>query len=520
MAIMAPHDAPAQPPGASPSDSSPSVPRTEIEPTQTVPIESPLTSPETNRGTAAQGRRGALGGLILVAIGVSALFATWLPGGGAWLFLGLGSAFLLARILVGRSGYAVPAGILLGFGTFVLLTEAGYVIGPATGGLFFICLGVGFLASYAIAARPEAVWPILPGLVLIGFGAFVEASTFGAPFVGFWGLAQFWPLILVAIGAWLLFRERVPADLRTPIALGGTAVLILLGLLVAASAVATAGIPYAGGATPVLMPWPMVQVPFGTPPVQDTITLSAPVDSVSAIRVVNTNGTTLVRSTTDPRVTVSASRHFWNSAQPPDVRLVPADGVLTVESSAIVPGASGTYIDYVIDVPASMGADVRSASGSVTVSGLGGPVQVATTSGPIDAHSLRGTTSFSTASGGIRMDDVSGDVRASSASGRIYGTGISRISDAHSTSGGIDLRGDFTSNAQIASVSGTVALTFTPAASVHIDAASLSGDVHATGLHLNNQSSAPHALSGDLGSGGPTLAVRTTSGSIRLLGST
>jgi len=96
------------------------------------------------------------------------------------------------------------------------------------------------------------------------------------------------------------------------------------------------------------------------------------------------------------------------------------------------------------------------------------------------------------------MDDVTGDLRAGSASGRIEGTGVSRISAAHSTSGGIDRRGDFASAAQIASVSGAVALTFTPAASVHIDAASLSGDVHATGLQLTNQSIAPHALWGDI----------------------
>jgi hypothetical protein len=171
-----------------------------------------------------------------VSLGIAALFATWLPGGGAWLFLGLGTAFLLARILVGRAGYAVPAGILLGFGTFVLLTDAGYVILRASDGVFFVCLGLGFLASYAIAARPAVVWPILPGLVLIGFGAFVEATMFGTPSREYWLLAQLWPLILVAFGSWFLLRERVPAELRSPIGVVGTAVLILLGLLLAALA--------------------------------------------------------------------------------------------------------------------------------------------------------------------------------------------------------------------------------------------------------------------------------------------
>jgi hypothetical protein len=449
-------------------------------------------------------------GLILIGLGVAALCATWLPGSGAWLFLGLGGAFLVARVLTGRSGYAVPAGILLGFGAFVLLTETGYIIGPEGGGVFFICLGLGFLASYAIAARPVAVWPILPGLALIGFGAFVEASTYGAAFAGFGWLAQFWPVVLVGVGAWLLVRERIPEQLRTPIAIVGTAVLILVGLLLAASAVATAGIPYARAP----MPWPVGQVAFGTPPIQDTLTLSAPIDGLTSIRMVNTSGTTLVSTTASSQATVQVTRHFWNPSSPPEVRLVPAGDVLVVEAA----DNSGGYNDYVVSLPAAMGADVRSASGSVNVSGLSGPVHVVTSSGAIDVRDLRGATSVSSASGSIRMSNVAGDLTVSSTSGSIYGTGLSQVNSDRSTSGSINLTGDFASNAQIGSTSGSVTLGFTPNASVHIDAASLSGDVRVTGLRLMNQSTVPHGLSGDLGNGGPMVSVRTTSGGIRLIG--
>ena len=289
---------------------------------------------------------GTLGGLILVAIGMAALFATWLPGGG--------------RLAVPRPRHRVPAGThpqsdaeamrfqpgscrLSGHSSWSLKPVMRLAPSPA-GCSSFASAWACWRATQS-RRKPKLSGRSSPGLVLIGFGAFVEASTFGAPFANFWGLAQFWPLILVVIGAWLLLRERLPADVRTPVALVGTAILILLGLLVAASAVATAGIPYAGGPIPMPMPRPMVQVPFGTPlgtpPVQDTITLSAPVDSVSAIRLVNTSGTTLVRSTTAPQVTVLASRHYWNAAQPPDVRLVPTDGILTVESSATAPGNLG-----------------------------------------------------------------------------------------------------------------------------------------------------------------------------------
>jgi hypothetical protein len=303
--------------------------------------------------------------------------------------------------------------------------------------------------------------------------------------------------------------------MRTPVVIVGSGVLILSGMLVAAAAVASAGVPYARAPMP--MPWSMLRVPFGNPPVQDVVTLTAPVDGVSSMRLANTSGTTLVRSSSMPAATVQATRHFWDTGQAPDVRLVPEGGVLVVETSALGPNSAGAYIDYVVDLPPNLGADVRSASGSVAVSGLQGPVQIASTSGGVDIRDLSGATSLSTTSGAIRMSNVTGELRVGTTSGGTYGTALSRVVSARSSSGGINLNGDFTSGAQIASTSGGVTLGFTPAASIHIDAASLSGDVRATGLELTNQSMAPYGLSGDLGTGGPTVSVRTTSGSIRLL---
>src|ERR1700694_4177032 len=122
-------------------------------------------TPNDDEGPRTERHRGVLGGLILIALGVAALGGMWLPGGGAWLFLGLGAAFLIGRVLTGRHGYAVPAGILLAFGSFVCFTETGMLNGLQAGGTFFVFLGLGFLAAYAIAARPGAVWPVLPGLV-------------------------------------------------------------------------------------------------------------------------------------------------------------------------------------------------------------------------------------------------------------------------------------------------------------------------------------------------------------------
>lgn len=153
----------------------------------------------------------------------------------------------------------------------------------------------------------------------------------------------------------------------------------------------------------------------------------------------------------------------------------------------------------------------------MAVSGLSGPVRIETASGGIDARDLHASTTLATASGDIRMLNIGGDLRVSSTSGGVYGTAVDRVVDAHSTSGGTDLSGDFATDALVASTSGSVVLRFTPAASVHIDATSLSGDINAAGLGLIGQTSGPHSLSGTLANGGPTVSVQTTSSGIRLL---
>ncbi|HEX8967769.1 MAG TPA: DUF4097 family beta strand repeat-containing protein, partial [Chloroflexota bacterium] len=460
--------------------------------------------------------RGVLPGLILIGLGVVALLATWFPARGAWLFLGLSAAFLVARVLTGRIGYAVPAGILLGFGSYVWLVEVDLLSGPAAGGLFFVFLGLGFMASYAIAARADAAWSIVPGFALICFGWFIMVTTMGTA-EQFWWLAQYWPVGLVAVGLWLLLREQVPVAARTPVAVVGAGGLILVGLLLAAAGIASVSGAYRGAPMPA--PWSMFRwaPTFGSPPIQDTVTRSAPVDSISTIRLVNTSGQTVIRAGTGLQVQVQATRHYWTADQAPDIQLVPANGVLTVQPAPVAFNPGGApYIDYVIDVPANLGADVRSSSGSIDLGGLQGAVRVESSSGALNVHDLSGSTLLASTSGSIRMANISGDLQVTSTSGGISGASVDRVREARSTSGGIDLAGGFASDAQIVTTSGGVTLRFTPAASVYIDASSLSGDVNASGLNLSGQLQASHRLSGSLGTGATTVSVRTTSGSIRL----
>lgn len=491
------------------------------------PESAPTVAPGPNRfdtlgvpdGGPPARRRGTLGGLILIALGLVALGGIWFPASGAWLFLGLGGAFLMARVLTGRCGYAVPAGLLLAFGSFVWLTETGAVKEPGAGGTFFVLLGLGFLAAYAIAARPEAVWPILPGTVLIAFGGFLQGALFGVPVDRVWWLAPYWPVSLLVLGAWLLIRDQLPVAMRAPVAVIGASVLILIGLLVVAAGLSTLGGPYARTGLP--MPWaPMFQgMPaFGNPPLVDTVTVSAPAGVADSIRVVNTSGSTVVRSISGSDVRVLATRHYWAADQAPDVRLTTRNTGLQVEAPTPA-GAGNTYVDYVIETPARLGADVSSTSGLIEVSGLVGTVRAEAASGQVNLRDLQGPVIAATTSGAVRLANIGGDLRIATVSGGIQGSGLDRVADAHSTSGGIDLQGEFASDALVASTSGGVTLRFAPDASVRIDASSLSGDIDVSGLPGIGAQATAHRLTGNVGGGAHAVSIHTTSGGIRLAAS-
>ena len=119
-------------------------------------------------------------GVILIAIGVL-LFALQLSNvRGEYAVAIIGAAFLAAYAIWRVYGLLIPGGILLG-------------------------LGAGFASMYVIDAlvrgpRDARWWPLVPGASLAAIGAGVAAERM--PELA--DLLRLWPLLLVALGAWLL----------------------------------------------------------------------------------------------------------------------------------------------------------------------------------------------------------------------------------------------------------------------------------------------------------------------------
>ena len=151
---------------------------------------------------------GWLPGVILIAVGLTLFSVQLLNLDGEVLVMVVGLIFAIAFVATRRYGLLIAAGIVSGLGAGILLEDSGVMGEPVVLGL-----GLGFLAIYAGdlftsgARAPGRWWPLIPGAILtIIAGA---ESMFGPE--GARVIAQGWPLILIAAGAWLLLRGRARA---------------------------------------------------------------------------------------------------------------------------------------------------------------------------------------------------------------------------------------------------------------------------------------------------------------------
>jgi hypothetical protein len=102
----------------------------------------------------------------------------------------------------------------------------------------------------------------------------------------------------------------------------------------------------------------------GSPPLQDTVVLNAPVATGDVPWLGNPSGRTTVRATSSDQVCVEAVGHYWSTSNPPEIRQVPGAGTLSVGTTQPFAGpCSMSYIDYVIDVPAGADADIGATNG-------------------------------------------------------------------------------------------------------------------------------------------------------------
>jgi len=115
---------------------------------------------------------------------------------------------LLGLFAVTRAyGVLIPAGIVTGVGTGIVL--AARTSGEASGSVFMLSLGAGFLAVWVLGVlfrvRENHWWPLIPGGILTLSGVALAGSGTAHALLEL--LGNWWPLILIVLGGWLVIRQ-------------------------------------------------------------------------------------------------------------------------------------------------------------------------------------------------------------------------------------------------------------------------------------------------------------------------
>jgi hypothetical protein len=170
-------------------------------------------SSSTNVTQSENRREAAIGGTLLIAIGVLVLLAQNINSEDlGLLFLpALGGLFLIAGIVGREAGFIIPGGILTGIGLGVIFTQNPALIAADTakGGVFFIGFALGWFLITMLTklfTNETHWWALIPGAImaLIGGGLMLGGAALNVlEFAGRW-----WPLILIAIGLVVIFRRK------------------------------------------------------------------------------------------------------------------------------------------------------------------------------------------------------------------------------------------------------------------------------------------------------------------------
>ena len=235
-----------------------------------------------------------------------------------------------------------------------------------------------------------------------------------------------------------------------------------------------------------------------------------------SVEVKGVNGPIRAVPSSDGTVRVIAERHARRS-DPSDVRIevVEHAGGVTVcavypssrlfGTNECLPGDAGrlsarnndTAVTFTVEVP--LGADfiARTSNGQVTATGLTGNVHTRTTNGNVTVEGGHAITARTT-NGSISLH-ATGSATARSTNGPI----TARVE----TPGGGVL--DFSTT------NGNIRIALPAAANFELDAVTTNGRIRSD-LPITTTTTSRNRLKGTLGSGGDTLTLRTTNGSIRI----
>lgn len=155
--------------------------------------------------------KGIVGGVILITLGVLFLIGQvfqveWY---GYFLLGALSLLFLVSGILTRTPGLLIPGGILAGLSLGVWAVQLpSLTTQMSEGGVFLLCFAAGWLlvSLLSLLIGKPMWWPLIPGSILGLIGTALVAGGTALTVLQLFGTIG-WPLILIAIGAYIIFRR-------------------------------------------------------------------------------------------------------------------------------------------------------------------------------------------------------------------------------------------------------------------------------------------------------------------------
>ena len=162
----------------------------------------PASAPAT---IVAPRRRGVLGGLVVIALGVPfVLQPLGVPNAASYLFIAMGVAFLISYLRGRQYVYLIPMVTLVSFGVALLLPTWITMRPESAAPAFVGVIAVGFVVAFALA--PQHRWPLVPAVLLgvVAAGRFVTGTSLIPASLE----PYLVPLVLIGVGAYLLAEPR------------------------------------------------------------------------------------------------------------------------------------------------------------------------------------------------------------------------------------------------------------------------------------------------------------------------
>ncbi len=181
----------------------------------------------------------------------------------------------------------------------------------------------------------------------------------------------------------------------------------------------------------------------------------------------------------------------------------------------------GRSVRFVVNVPRTTDLNATSGDGSISVSGIDGRVEARSGDGSIATTDIKGDVGLDTGDGSISADNISGNLKINTGDGSVSVKGQPRGLVAHTGDGSVSV--DVTSSSaapvadwELTTGDGGIHVTLPANFNAQVDAHTGDGGIDANDFGLRPTGEDRNDLRGSIGSGGPTIRLRTGDGGITL----